>query len=74
MSLLQLVIQGLGTMVFLSLFFSKTTVLHLSAVWFMRIKISYFRCGKHQRRSDPATDEMEFGYKRFVLVGRCIIW
>lgn len=74
MSLLQLMIQGLGTLVFLSLFFSKTTVLHLSAVWFMRIKISCFKCGKHQRRSDLAMDEMEFGYKRFVLVGRCVIW
>lgn len=38
----------------------------LGAVSFIRIKISCLRCGKHQRRSDLATDEKEFGYQSFM--------
>lgn len=55
-------IGGAGSVVFLSV----SRCVFLGAVLFMRIKSSCLRCGKHQRRSDLATDETEFGYQRFV--------
>lgn len=50
------------------MFLSVARCVFLGAVLFMRIKISCFGYGKHQRRSDLATDETEFGYQRFMLV------
>lgn len=56
--------RGAGNVVFLSV----SRCVFLGAVLFMRIKFSCFRCGKHQRKSDLATDETEFGYQRFMPV------
>lgn len=64
--MLQFRIHWVGNVVVLSV----SRCVFLGAVLFVRIKISSFGCGKHQRTSDLATDETEYGYQRFVLVVR----